>query len=324
MSNKNREVFEIQTTKEVILSAGFAGSPQILLLSGVGPEEHLTNVGVNLVHELPGVGRNLQDHVSFVIDFKINQPDVNTLNYISLINYMKDRSGPLSSRDLFSTTAKIASPYSDGRADIQFYFYSYLPGCSKTGIPGELNSAGQKSFQIIPVAMKTKSKGYVQLKSSDPFDYPRIVGNYLQESRDFDILLYGVKFAVTLSKANALEKYKLILDEEVAEGCEGFDYGFDDFWNCTVKANYRNDNHQIGTCKMGPSSDPMAVVDERLSVRGIQGLRVIDASIMPSPIAGNTHAPTMMIGEMGSKFVKEDWDEVGNFEFISYTRKLRK
>lgn len=307
VSNNNGEVFEVQATKEVILSAGFAGSPQILLLSGVGPETHLTKVGVKVKLNLPGVGRNLQDHVSYVIDFKINQPNVNTLNYISLLEYVKDRTGPLSSRDLFSTSAKIASPYSNGRADIQFYFYSYLPGCSKTGIPGELNSAGKKPFQIIPVAQKTKSKGYVQLKSSDPFDYPRIVGNYLQESTDFDILLYGVKFAVNLSKANALGKYNVTLDEEVAEGCEGLEYGSDDFWGCVVKASYKNDNHQTGTCKMGPASDPMAVVDERLRVRGIQGLRVMDASIMPEPIAGNIHAPVMMIGEMGSTFIKQDW-----------------
>lgn len=323
MSNKNGTVFEIQATKEVILSAGFAGSPQILLLSGVGEKPHLSEVGLEVVNDLPGVGRNLRDHISFGVTFKINQPDLSTLNYISLIDYMKDRTGPLSSRDLMVTTAKIASPYSNGRTDTQFYFYSYLPGCSRTGIPGQLNSAGQKLIHIVPVALRTKSKGYVQLKSSDPFEYPKIVGNYLRESKDLDILLHGVQFALQLSKAKALEKYNVTLAQEVPEGCEELEYSSDDFWKCIVKATYDSDNHQVGTCKMGPITDRMAVVDARLKVHGIKGLRVMDASIMPSPIAGNTNAPAMMIGEMGSKFVKEDWEEIIEIG-VSDTRKLRK
>lgn len=220
---------------------------------------------------------------------------------------MKYRNGPLSSRDLMVATARIASPYSKGRADTQYYFLSTLPICAKTGIPGELNSPGPKSVKIITVMQNPKSRGYIELKSSNPFEYPKIVGNYLQECRDLDILFHGVKFALTLSKAKALEKYNVTLAEKVAEGCEGFEYGSDDFWKCSIKANYNTDDHQVGTCRMGPSSDSMAVVDERLKVHGIKGLRVIDASIMPKIIAGNTHAPIMMIGEMGSQFIKDDW-----------------
>lgn len=222
---------------------------------------------------------------------------------------MKYRNGPLSSRDLMVATAKIASPYSKGRPDTQYYFLSSLPICSNRGIPEELNSAGPKLIQIITVMQNPKSRGYIELKSSDPFEYPKIVGNYLQESRDLDILLHGVKFALTLSKAKALEKYSIFLAEEVTEGCEKLEYGSDDFWKCSIKAKYFSDDHQVGTCKMGPASDRMAVVDERLRVRGIRGLRVIDGSIMPKVIAGNTHAPIMMIGEMGSQFIKEDWAE---------------
>lgn len=311
MSAKNGAVFEVQATKEIILSAGFAGSPHILLLSGVGEKPHLTEVGIEVIKDLPGVGKNLHDHISFAVSFAINEPDLNTLNYISVLDYLRNSTGPLSARDLMITTAKIASPYSNGRTDTQFYFYSYMPGCSMTGIPGVLRSAGQKIIKFIPVALRTESKGYVKLKSADPFEHPNIVGNYLRESKDLYILLHGVQFALKLSKAKALEKYNITLAQEVPAGCEGLEYGSDDFWKCAVKAKFENDNHQMGTCKMGPASDRMAVVDARLRVHGIRGLRVMDASIMPRPITGNTHAPSMMIGEMGSKFIREDWEEGG-------------
>ncbi|KAL5280839.1 Gld.2 family protein [Megaselia abdita] len=308
-SSNTGQVFKIKVSKEVILSAGAIGSPQILLLSGVGPSEDLNEVGVEVEHNLPGVGRNVQDHVSYGVNFRMNQSDVNSLNWLSLKEYMVNRSGPLSSRDLMVATAKIASPYSNGRSDIQFYFFSSIAACSKTGIPGELNSAKQKSFKPTPVMLRPKSRGYITLKSSDPFEHPKIVYNVLQDPQDLEILLHGVKFALTLGKAKALEKYNLTLDQDVPEGCENFEFGSDDFWRCAIKAAYSNDNHQAGSCKMGPSSDRMAVVDPRLKVYGIKGLRVIDSSIMPKVIAGNTHATIMMIGEMGSQFVKEDWEE---------------
>lgn len=265
---------------------------------------------MEVTHDLPGVGRNLQDHVSFGVTFSINQSDTNTLDYISLKDYMVSRNGPLSSRDLMVVTAKIASPYSNGKADIQYYFFSSLPQCSKTGIPGTLNSDGPRILTIRPVMLRPKSRGFIKLNSSNPFEYPMIFGNQLQDSRDFDIILHGAKFAVALGKSKALEKYNTTLAQEVAEGCEDFEYGSDDFWKCSIKATYDNDNHEAGTCKMGPANDPMAVVDARLKVHGIQGLRVIDSSIMPNVVSGNTHAPTMMIGEMGSQFVKDDWEGV--------------
>ncbi|KAL5280118.1 Gld.2 family protein [Megaselia abdita] len=306
ITNKGN-VFQIQAKKEVILSAGAIGSPHILLHSGVGPSKDLEDLGIEVHHNLPGVGENLQDHVLTRVNFMINQSDTNTLNWDTLKDYIINGNGPLSSRDLMVATAKIASPYSNGRADIQYYFYGSLVGCSKTGHPDELNTPGQKVLTMMPVMLRPKSKGYIKLKSSNPLDHPKIVGNYLQDPRDMEIILHGVKFAMTLGKPKALQKYNATLSREVPKGCEDFEFGSDDFMRCSIKAEYGSDNHQAGTCKMGPPNDPLAVVDPKLKVYGIDRLRVMDSSIMPNVIAGNTHATIQMIAEMGSDFVKEYW-----------------
>lgn len=302
-SNKH---FEVRTIKEVILSAGAIGSPHILLLSGIGPSEHLIDKGVELNHNLPGVGRNLQDHVLFNIQYSTNLTDKNPLDWDSFKEYIRNRNGPMSSRDIV-TTARIASPYSNGDVDLQFYLFASLITCSKTGSREELLSNRTKSLRIAPILLNPKSRGFIELNSNNPFDYPKIVGNFLQHPEDLDVLLYGIKFALKLASSKALSKYNMKLSQIISPKCKKFRNFSDEFWKCAILEGYENGNNESGSCKMGPSEDPMAVVDTKLRVHGIKGLRVMDGSIMPTIVSGNTHATAQMIGEMGSQFIEDYW-----------------
>lgn len=304
--SRNNVIFETSATKEVIMSAGTIGSPHILLLSGVGPSEHLADKDVELKHNLPGVGRNFHDHISFNVQFSINQSDINSLNWDSFDNYIQNRSGPMAARDIM-TTAKIISPYSNGTVDIQYYLFTSLLTCSETGSPLELLSENRKALKITPVLLNPRSKGFIELNTNNPLDDPLIVGNFMQHPTDMDILLYGVKFALKLGSSKALSKYDIKLNQEVSTECQEYGNYTDEFWKCAILEGYKNDNHQAGSCKMGPAEDPLAVVDHRLKVHGINGLRVMDCSIMPDVVSGNTHAPAQMIAEMGSQFIKDDW-----------------
>lgn len=297
----------IKASKEVILSAGTIGSPYLLLLSGIGPAKHLKKVNVDLKHNLPGVGRNFQDHVSYSLHYTIKEGDFNPLNRDAFDIYKKSRNGPMSARDVMSATIKIASPYSNGTADLQFYFESALMYCSKTGSTKERLSSGRKTLNIIAVMLNPQSRGFLELKSNNHLDYPKIVGNFLSHDTDKLIHVYGVKFAQKLIESNALKKYQPILRQSGIDDCKCHELYSDDFWRCMILDGYRHDNHQAGTCKMGPAKDEMAVVSSRLKVHGIKSLRVIDCSIMPEVVSGNTHAPAMLIGEMGSHFIAKDW-----------------
>jgi len=133
------------------------------------------------------------------------------------------------------------------------------------------------------------------------------VANYLTDERDVKTLVEGIKFAIKLSQTTPLQQYGMRLDKTVVKGCEAPAFGSDAYWECAVRQNTGPENHQAGSCKMGPSHDPMAVVNHELRVHGIRGLRVMDTSIMPKVTAGNTHAPAVMIAEKGAYLLKRAW-----------------
>lgn len=300
---------KILSKKEVIVSGGAVNSPQILLLSGIGPKEDLQNVGVRPIVDLPGVGHNLQNHVAYFVNFFINDTDTTPLNWATAVEYLLFRDGLMSGTGISDVTAKVASKYADSRdnPDLQFYFGGYLADCAKTGQVGELKSQGKRSIQIFPAVLQPKSRGYITLASSDPLDHPKIYANYLTEMHDIKVLVDGIKFAIELSKTAALQAYGMKLDETPVQQCEQFEFGSDAYWECAVTYNTGPENHQAGSCKMGPLRDPYAVVDHELRVHGVRGLRVIDASVMPYVTSGNTAAPVMMIAEKGSHMIKRAW-----------------
>lgn len=307
---------KIMTSKEVIVCGGSVNSPQLLLLSGVGSKNALEDVGIPVVHNLPGVGKNLHDHVAFLVRFTINEVATNDLDYASAMQYLLERNGPLSATGLSQLSGFIDSRHSntsEGNPDIQILFWGYSASCSQTGVVGEIDTdkvngtLPKREVIIIPVVVNPKSRGYLTLRDKNPLSHPKIFARYLTESIDVAKLVDGVKFAIRLSKTATLKKYGFKVNKTPAKGCEALRFGSDEYWTCAIRANTYVSHHQVGSCKMGPDSDPTAVVDCKLRVHGVRGLRVIDASIMPNAPSGNTYVPTIMVAEKGSDMIKETW-----------------
>uniref|UniRef100_A0A182J274 Glucose-methanol-choline oxidoreductase N-terminal domain-containing protein n=1 Tax=Anopheles atroparvus TaxID=41427 RepID=A0A182J274_ANOAO len=300
---------KILVKKEVIVSGGAVNSPQILLLSGIGPKAHLESVGVRSIHDLPGVGKNLHNHVAYFINFFLNDTNTAPLNWATAMEYLLFRDGLMSGTGVSAVTAKISSSYAErpNDPDLQFYFGGFLADCAKTGQVGELLSNDSRSVQIFPAVLHPKSRGYIELKSNDPLEHPKIVVNYLKEDHDIKVLVEGIKFAVRLSETDALQAYGMDLDRTQVKACQDMEFGSQEYWECAVRQNTGAENHQAGSCKMGPTSDPMAVVDHELRVHGVRNLRVVDASVMPKVTSGNTNAPVIMIAEKGAHLIRRAW-----------------
>lgn len=266
-------------------------------------------MGIRPVCDLPGVGRNLHNHVAYFLNFFINDTDTSPLNWATAMEYLLFRDGLMSGTGLSAVTAKISSAYAENPnvPDIQFYFSGFLASCAKTGQVGELLSNGSRSIQVFPAVLHPKSRGYITLASDDPLAPPKIVANYLDEEHDLRVLIDGIKFAIRLSETDALRAYGMEVDRTPVPGCEHIHFGTDQYWECAVRQNTGPENHQVGTCKMGPLRDPLAVVDHELRVHGVRSLRVVDASVIPKVPSGNTNAPIIMIAEKASQLIRRAW-----------------
>lgn len=274
--------------EEVVLSAGAIGSPQILQLSGVGPKALLDRVGVPVVKDLPGVGQNLQDHLQIRLVFKTSQrtlnDEVNNIFKQALvgIQYILTRTGPLTLAASQVAVFTKSQPDVD-RPDIQFHMQPL-----SADKPGE-GAHKFSAFTSSVCQLRPHSRGHLEIKSSDPLEYPAIHPNYLSDERDCEVAVNSIKVARAISEAPALALH--ILDEYVP----GRQYQTDEELLEAARNHSQTIYHPTSTCKMG--HDDMAVVDDRLRVHGVKNLRVADASIMPEIVSGNTNAPTIMIAE---------------------------
>lgn len=225
------------------------------------------------------------------------------------MEYLLFRDGLMSGTGLSQVTAKTASIYAanPSNPDIQYYFGGFLADCAKTGQVGELLTNESRSIQMFPAVLHPKSRGQLTLRSKDPLDTPKIVVNYLQEDHDVKVLVEGIKFAIKLSKTSHLQPYGLRLDTTKVKACQQHEFNTQQYWECAVRQDTFAENHQAGSCKMGPARDSLAVVDHELRVHGIRNLRIMDASIMPKVTSGNTNAPVIMIAEKGATHVKRSW-----------------
>jgi len=285
----------LRANREVIVSSGAIGSPKLLLQSGIGPADHLKKLGVNVKHDLPGVGENLQDHLDlFVIAectgdhtydgvAKLHRTLGAGLQYILL------RSGPVAS-SLFETGGFwYADP--DARSpDIQFHL-----GLG-SGIEAGVEKLKNAGVTLNSAYLHPRSRGTVRLASSDPAAAPLIDPNYWSDPHDRKMSLEGLKIAREIMQQDALKPYVM------AERLPGAKVVSDDDLFDYACANAKTDHHPVGTCKMGTGA--MAVVDLDLKVRGLEGLRVCDSSIMPRVPSCNTNAPTIMIGEKGADIIR--------------------
>jgi len=289
---------EARCRGEVILSAGAIGSPQILLLSGVGPGAQLQAFDIPVLHDLPGVGRNLQDHLQVRMVFKTRDPITmndqvhNPLKKMLMgLDYIFFRRGPLtmgaSQVCVFArTTPEAATP------DIQFHLQPL-----SADKPGE-GLHRFSAFTSSTCQLRPESRGVIELRSPFARDYPAIHPNYLATVKDQQVTVAGMKLSRAIAATNTLAP---LIESELSPGIEAAS-------DAQLLEAARNISqtiyHPVGTCKMGP--DETAVVDERLRVRGLQGLRVVDASIMPTLVSGNTNAPTIMIAEKASDMILAD------------------
>ena len=284
---------EARADGEVILSGGTINSPQLLLLSGVGPAGELGKVGVQTAHDLPGVGKNLQDHVMVSTGYLCTKPVslASAESLPNLLRYFLFKRGPLVSNVaeagmFLRTNSERIEP------DLQLLFgpaYYVNHG---------LTPRAEHCFGFGPTLIAPESRGEISLRSANALEPPAIRANYLSTEADMRVIVHGVRLSRQLAHSKAFETYR---GEELHPGAEAkSDAEISEFVRNEAETLY----HPVGTCKMG--NDSMAVVDARLRVRGIEKLRVVDASVMPRIIAGNTNAPTIMIAEKAADMIRED------------------
>ncbi|XP_018324064.1 glucose dehydrogenase [FAD, quinone] [Agrilus planipennis] len=309
--------YNVNVKKEVIVTGGTIGSPQLLLLSGIGPKADLEDVNVDVVHDLPGVGQNFQNHVSLFIQFNLKKVrDTNLLNLESLKEYLLLQKGPLSSTGIAQLGSRISSSENRNKnwPDIQIYFSGYSANCTyDCGTPGlpanpkQPNGTRRITFQVTLV--RPKSKGYIKLRSNDPVVKPIIQPNYLEKDYDVKAIISGIR---TVIKMGTVHDLKQKYGSELVQGRYGncstlHKFGTDDFWECAIKYSTYPENHLTGTCKMGPQTDNLAVVNPQLKVYGTSNVRVADASAFPNIVAANIFATVVVVAEKAADYIKNDW-----------------
>lgn len=286
----------LNAASEVVLTGGTVNSPQLLMLSGVGPATHLMDLGIPVAQDLPGVGMNLQDHASVPLSMRDPSRQSYALSArflpaiaLSPLAFWFWRSGMLASNAAEAGGFLRTGP-SQTRPDVQLTFMAGLKNSARA-IPRE---HGVMAFVTL---LRPLSRGHLRLKSARPEDQPLMRPCFLEELSDLRTLVSGVREARRIFAADAMARH---LGTELFPGAA---VESDAELEQAIRAGLMTIYHPVGTCKMGPQSDPAAVVDAQLRVHGIEGLRVADASIMPDIISGNTSAPAMMIGERAAEFI---------------------
>ncbi|MBB96840.1 MAG: GMC family oxidoreductase [Rhodobacteraceae bacterium] len=286
----------LRAGREIILSAGSFQSPKLLMLSGIGPAEELTRHGIDVVVDAPEVGANFHDHMSTAVTHLLDgieglyRQDRGRNALRNVKDYILHRTGPLTSSHL--DAGACVDTNGDGRPDVQLNFAGFAPG--NPGTPRIADNA----MVISATVMQTKSRGRVGLRSKNPEDPPKVLSNALAEPGDVDTLRRGVRLAQSIY-AQAPLKDVLgapiwpLPGTDTGQGSEAFDEA--------IRARAESKEHPTGTCRMGP--DPKAVVDLELRVNGVEGLRVVDCSVMPALVSGNTEAPTMVIADRAADMI---------------------
>lgn len=297
--DKDNKIETFICGKEVVLSAGAIQSPQIMMLSGIGDRAYLEKFGIETRHDLPGVGQNLVDHVWSGLSAWSNVPTDN--HYTKplqmgkeMLRYLFFKKGPFGN-SILTANAFLSSIAGQQRQDIQFHFAVSATAADYSTDIYDIRTFPKKSgFSILVILLKPKSSGFVGLKSKDPLSDPLIQPNLLSDAADLEKLIWGFERAKSVMEAPSLRSFhegKLYLPK-------AFDRNsLESHIRRTLETLY----HPVGTCRMG--NDRFAVVDEKLQVRGINGLRIADASVMPTIVSGNTNAACIMIGEKAADMI---------------------
>jgi choline dehydrogenase len=291
---QKKEVVHVRATREVILCGGAVNTPQVLMLSGIGPAETLNRFGIDVVADLDGVGQNLQDHLDCSIQYECTQPitlysQSNPLNAARTgLQYLLFGTGLATGQGLESGAFLKSRPDLE-TPDLQYHFIAALM------YDHTRKKSDRHGFMAHVCQLRPQSRGFISLKSADPLAPPLIQPNYLDAEEDRRALREGVKMAREIFAQKAFDPYR---GPELMPGAHArSDEEIDTFVRKTAETIY----HPVGTAKMGTGDD--AVVDSRLRVYGVEGLRVVDASVMPSLVSGNTNAPTIMIAEKAADMI---------------------
>ncbi|KAH8323143.1 hypothetical protein KR074_006632 [Drosophila pseudoananassae] len=322
--------YQVKARKEVILSAGAFNSPQLLMLSGIGPEDNLKAIGVPVVKALP-VGRRLYDHMchfgpTFVTnttgeslfaaqlgppvvkEFLLGRADtimssiggVETLTFIKVPSAQSPATQP--DIELIQVAGSLASDEGTALAKGANFKPEIYSRMYK-----ELADRQQDHFSFLIMHFKPASVGRLWLHNRNPLEWPRIDPKYFSAAGDVEQLLEGIKEAIRITQMPAMQAIRTRLLDKPVPGCESFQFASDDYWRCSIRTLSYTLHHQVATCRMGPESDPTTVVDHRLKVHGMRRLRVVDTSIIPLPPTAHTNAAAFMIGEKAADLVRGDW-----------------
>ncbi|XP_068632726.1 glucose dehydrogenase [FAD, quinone]-like [Battus philenor] len=326
---KNHIKHTVRCRREIILSAGPIASPQLLMLSGVGPKEQLDVLGIPVISDLR-VGKNMYDHIAFPgVVFKLNSNNASlqeskVATLPNLMQWLQFGDGLMTTPSLVEAMGYLKTTESEDQA----------PDVGLLNLGGSIASdsggAFRKSWKIsdktyktafsplngcdtwsaIPFLLHPRSKGYLELRDNNPFSHPKLYGNYLTDPKDIATMKEAIKYVIKLGESEPFKKYNAQLYLPPYPTCLNHAPGSETYWECAIRTMIVSLHHHVATCKMGPPNDPTAVVDPELRVYGIDGLRVVDLSILPHTISGHLNAPAVMIGEKAADMIKKAWSNV--------------
>ncbi|KAJ8985247.1 hypothetical protein NQ317_018277 [Molorchus minor] len=326
----------VYSDREIILSAGAVATPQLLMLSGIGPKNHLADVGVEVVVDSQGVGTNLQDHIAmgsaaYLFDKPASDKDMSysfqlpeVFSEDTVNDFIRNKSGPIYWLPVCEVMGFAKTRYADPEddwPDVQYFLTSYgdntdggMFGKKAVGLADDYYTAVYENilyrdtFSVLTLLLRPKSRGRIMLKDKDPHTKVLVYPNYFSDPLDVRVMVEGAKIGHRLAtETSIMRRYNATPNPNIIPGCQKYEQFSDDYWACQARHHTMTIYHPVGTAKMGPDDDPTAVVDPRLKVRGVKNLRVIDCSVMPYIVSGNTNAPVIMIAEKASDMIKEDW-----------------
>jgi choline dehydrogenase-like flavoprotein len=325
---RNNKKYRATAKREVILSSGTFHSPQLLTLSGVGLKHDLHRIGVPLIHQLP-VGRNMHDHITFSeLTFVTNKTnDFNFLSYInSFFEFVQQGKGMMTLPAGVEALSFIKVPTNNsygpdvpdielvatpGSVHMDYGFGITRGGKMKRELYDQVYKPLEKTkfytFLISLMLFHPKSVGHVEIPDRNPFSHPKIHPNFFKTNDDIETILHGIKYVLKLVQMEPYKSLGARLHSIPMPPCSHHHFMSDNYWRCVIRMMAFSIQHQVGTCKMGPVSDPNAVVSPELKVHGIKRLRVVDTSIIPEAPTAHTNAISVMIGEKAADLIKSEW-----------------